>query len=60
MKKAQELREIKSEEKMSELDVINQKCEIQKRHTSYDKKYRKLIKIKLRTLTKKSIGELKS
>lgn len=59
MKKVQELTESKREEAMNELEIINQKCEMQRRHTVYDKKYRKQIKEKLRKLIKQSIGGLK-
>ncbi len=46
-----------SEEEMSDLEVIRQKCEMQKRQIAYDKKYRKQVKAKLGKIKNQFRGE---
>lgn len=53
MKKTHKLTKFRREKKMMELDVVNQKCEMQRKNTVYDKKDRRQVKEKLGTLKKR-------
>ncbi len=50
MSEEQKVNEFKDEGNMKELEMINQKSELQKRKSAYERKYRRQIKEKLKNV----------
>lgn len=57
MSKPKKKMDIKGEEEMSELEIIRQKCEAQKRQSGYEKRIRKQVKEKLGKIKNQYRGE---
>jgi hypothetical protein len=59
MSKSKKKKGIKGEEEeMSELEIIRQKCEVQKKQSGYEKRIRKQVKEKLGKIKNQYRGEL--
>ncbi len=59
MSKSKKKTDIKGEEEeMSELEIIRQKCEVQKKQSGYEKRIRKQVKEKLGKIKNQYRGEL--